>query len=32
MLDEQKQEELRRVILMEEEAASEYIQSKYISG
>ena len=32
MLEEQKQEELRRIILSEEEASSEYIQSKYISG
>ena len=32
MLEEQKQEELRQMILLEEEASSEYIQSKYITG
>jgi hypothetical protein len=32
MLDEQKQENIRRVLLLEEEASSEYIQSKYIQG
>ncbi len=32
MLNEQKQEELKRMLLMEEEASSEYIQSKYIQG
>ncbi|PLY06480.1 MAG: hypothetical protein C0625_08980 [Arcobacter sp.] len=32
MLEEEKQENLRRVLLIEEEASSEYIQSKYING
>ena len=32
MLEEEKQEALRRMLLVEEEASSEYIQSKYITG
>ncbi len=32
ILEEEKQETLRRLLLVEEEASSEYIQSKYISG
>lgn len=32
MLDEEKQEELRRVLLLEEEASNEYMQSKYNQG
>ncbi len=32
MLEEQKQENIRRLLLEEEEASSEYVQSKYISG
>ena len=32
MLEEQKREELRAILLAEEEASSEYIQSKYING
>jgi hypothetical protein len=32
ILEEQKQEALRKVLLAEEEASSEYIQSKYIKG
>lgn len=32
ILEEQKQETLRKLLLVEEEASSEYIQSKYISG
>ena len=31
ILEEQKQEQLRRVLVAEEESASEYVQSKYIS-
>lgn len=29
MLDEEKQEEIRRILLLEEEASNEYMQSKY---
>lgn len=32
MLEEQKQEEIKRLLLAEEEASSEYMQSKYING
>ncbi len=32
ILEEQKQENLKRLLVGEEEASSEYIQSKYISG
>ena len=32
MLEEQRQEEIKRLLLVEEEASSEYIQSKYING
>lgn len=32
MLEEQKQEEIKKLLLAEEEAASEYMQSKYING
>lgn len=32
ILEEQKQEALKKLLLVEEEASSEYIQSKYISG
>lgn len=32
ILDEQKQEALRKTLLIEEEASSEYIQSKYINA
>jgi chromosome segregation ATPase len=32
MLEEQKQEEVKRLLLAEEEASSEYMQSKYING
>ncbi len=32
ILEEEKQEALRKALLVEEEASSEYIQSKYISG
>ena len=32
ILEEQKQEEIKRLLLVEEEASSEYIQSKYING
>lgn len=32
ILEEQKQEAFKKILLMEEEASSEYIQSKYISG
>lgn len=32
ILEEQKQEVLKKLLMVEEEASSEYIQSKYISG
>lgn len=32
ILEEQKQEALKKALLVEEEASSEYIQSKYING
>ena len=32
ILEDQKQEKLRQILLAEEEASNEYIQSKYISG
>ncbi len=32
MLEEQMQEKLRKLLTMEEEASSEFIQSKYING
>lgn len=32
MLEEQKQEQIKKLLLVEEEASSEYIQSKYING
>lgn len=32
MLEEEKQENLRKLLAMEEEASSEFIQSKYITG
>jgi len=32
MLEEEKQEEIKRLLLVDEEASSEYIQSKYING
>lgn len=32
ILEEQRQEALKKVLLIEEEASSEYIQSKYING
>lgn len=32
ILEEQKQEQLKRLLLVDEEASSEYIQSKYING
>ena len=32
ILDEEKKEAIKKILLAEEEASSEYIQSKYISG
>jgi hypothetical protein len=32
ILEEQKQEEIKRLLMAEEEASSEYMQSKYING
>lgn len=32
ILEEEKQETLKKLLMVEEEASSEYIQSKYISG
>jgi len=32
MLEEEKQEEIKRLLLVDEEASSEYIQSRYING
>ncbi|MCP4970044.1 MAG: hypothetical protein GY932_05545 [Arcobacter sp.] len=32
IVEEQKQEEIRKLLALEEEASSEYIQSKYING
>ena len=32
ILEEEKQEALKKILLIEEEASSEYIQSKYING
>ena len=32
ILEDEKQEKLRQILLAEEEASNEYIQSKYISG